>query len=210
MGQRDLAIGNVAEAKKWVASAIASLNSIIGFNGKRDGITSLPAFKAQLFHFHIELGPQPSLLKQFLRLLPVVRDDPALLLLMEVRFKYFDILSVFNRADQIFIDAPAGGGAEDVGQAPAFTPRNRNGTIGITPYYESAGPLIRSHCLIHEAAHFLSDDFQDWAYRFREPGVNPRGYIDLDVLHAIRNPDSYAYFALQTAKNINRTISQDE
>lgn len=212
MTPRDLALSNVEEAQRWVSAANQALNVIIGFNGKRSEIESLPEFKAQKTHFHVELGlrPRPSYLNIFLGLLPFAERDPALKLLQAIRFRYWDILSVLSRASSIFVNAPNGGGTEDVGTAPAFTPRNRNGTIGITPYYEGVGPLTKVHCLVHETAHFTSDAVQDYAYRDRTGEEDPLKYINLPVQYAIENADSYANFAVQMAKGIDRVIYRDD
>ncbi|VTZ27704.1 hypothetical protein MPC1_6340003 [Methylocella tundrae] len=159
------------------------------------------------------MGPAPSTLDQLLSLLPFVDEaDPTLRILIEIRFRYFDILSALGKASSAFTDAPAGGGDEDTGMAPAFVPQKRDGTFRITPYYLSIGALSQVHCLVHESAHFVSDAFQDFAYRDRSGAESddPDKYKKLPVQFAIRNADSYAYFALQMAKGIDRILSRDE
>jgi hypothetical protein len=208
---REEAIANAPEGVRWVSAATQALNVIIGFNGKRSEIENLSQFKAQKTHFHVELGPSPSgLVHRLLIMLPFVETDPTLKLLKEIRFRYFDIARVLSNASSTFVEAPRGGGAENVGMAPAFTPRNRNGTIGITPYYQDVGPLAKVHCLVHESAHFLGDAFQDYAYRDRTGEIDPDGYVNLGVQYAIRNPDSYANFAVQMAKGIDRVIKGED
>jgi hypothetical protein len=204
MTPREQALTNVPEARRWAMAAAGALTAIIGFNGKRSDIENLPQFKAQKTHFHVELTPPPSVLDQLLSLLPFIETDPTLKLLMEIRSKYFDINSVLGRASSIFIDAPA----DD--KEPAHVPEIRDGTMCITPYYPMVGPLCQVHCLVHEAAHFLSDAFQDWAYRDRTGTSEPNKYFNLPPQNAIRNPDSYAYFALQMAKGLDVILSRDE
>ena len=210
MTPKDLAVSNANDAVRWASAASNALNVIIGFNGQRSGIEALPEFKAQKTHFHVELGPAPRHLFPFLGRLPFVEPDPALKLLKAIRFKYWDIMSALSRASSIFVDAQAGGGEENTGMAPAFVPRERDGTLRITPYYESLGPLTKIHSLVHEAAHFVSQSIQDNAYRDRTGEEDPMKYINLPVQFAVENADSYAYFALQEAKGIDRILSRDE
>jgi hypothetical protein len=214
MTPREQALSNVPEAQRWAGAAVQGLNAIIGFGGQRSDIENLPQFKAQKTHFHVELAPS-SIVDQLLNMLPFPFTDffltnPTLKVLMDIQFKYFDILSALGRASSVFVDAPAGGGAENVGKAPAFVPTIRDGTLRITPYYLACGPLVQVHCLVHESTHFLSDAFQDYAYRDRTGEPDPNRYITLPVQYAIRNADSYAYFALQMAKGIDRVLSPDE
>ena len=210
MTPREQALTNVPEAKRWAGAAVSALNAIIGFGGTRSQIANLSQFKAATMHFHVTLGPPPSVLSRILAILPFVNPDPTLAVLMEIRFRYFDVLSMLANAPVAFVDAPAGGGAENVGMAPAFVPKDRDGTLRITPYYQAIGPLAQVHCLVHEATHFLSDAFQDHAYRDRTGEEDPNKYKTLPVQFAIRNADSYAYFALQMAKGIDRILSRDE
>ncbi len=82
----------------------------------------------------------------------------------------------------------------------------------------NVGQLNQTLVLVHESAHFIGDAFQDFAYRDRtgiDPNdptkeVEPRKYIDLPVQFAIRNADSYAYFAVQMGKGIDRILGQEE
>jgi hypothetical protein len=208
MTPREQALGNLPEARRWAAAAIGGLNAIIAFSGQRSEIVNLPQFKAVQTHFHLVLSPPPTFIQQLLSFIPFVNVDAALALLQEIRFRC-DIQSVLSQP-QAFVDAPAGGGDEDVGMAPAFVPRKRDGTLRITPYYQSVGVLTQVHCLVHEAAHFISDAFQDHAYRDRSGELDPNKYDTLPVQFAIRNADSYAYFALQMAKGIDRVLSRDE
>lgn len=210
MTPRDVALSNVAEAGRWLSAANQALNTIIGFGGKRSEIPKLREFKAQKTHFHVELGPAPRFFDLLLAMLPFVETDPTLKLLLAIRFKYWDIMSALARASDIFVNAEAGGGAEDTGTAPAFVPRERDGTLRITPYYESVGPLVQVHCLVHEAAHFTSENIQDYAYRDRTGEDDQEKYINLPAQYAIQNADSYAYFALQMGKGIDRVLDRDE
>ncbi len=206
MTPREKALTNIPEAKKWVGAAVNALNAVIGFNGKRSEIDNLPQFKALKTHFHVSLGPPPSMADRLLRLLPFVEDDLTLAILKDIRFNYFSILGALAR-DSIFIDAPAEGEGEN---ATAFVPRNRDGTLRITPFYMNVGPLSQTLVLVHEGAHFISDAFQDFSYRDRTGEEDPNKYINLPVQFAIRNADSYAYFAFQMAKNIERILKQEE
>jgi hypothetical protein len=209
MTPKELALTNVPEAKRWATAAVGALNAIIGFSGTRSNIATLSQFKAAATHFHVSLGPPPGVVTRLLRLLPFTSPDPTLAILTEVRFRYFDIISMLSNS-AAFVDAPAGGGAEQVGTAPAFVPQTRDGTLRITPYYQQLGPLTRAHCLVHEATHFLSDAFQDHAYRDRTGESDQNKYKTLPVQFAIRNADSYAYFAMQMAKGLDRVITGDE
>jgi hypothetical protein len=65
MTPREQALTLLPEAMKWVGAAIAGLNQIIGFAGKRSDIENLPQFKAVKTHFHLSLGPPPSALLRF-------------------------------------------------------------------------------------------------------------------------------------------------
>jgi hypothetical protein len=206
---RDTALANTTEAIRWALAAINALNAIIGYNGQRANIANLPQFKAQKTHFHVDLGPPPTVVQRFLGLLPFVEPDPTLKLLKAIRFRYFDINSALNDASH-FVNAPAGGGSEHTGTSPAFVPTIRDGTLRITPYYDDLGPLCKVHCLVHEGAHFTSEAVQDYAYRDRRGEDDPMKYIKLSVQYAFDNADSYAYFALQMAKNIDRVIDSDE
>ncbi|WP_295433773.1 hypothetical protein [uncultured Thiodictyon sp.] len=214
MTPREKALTNIPEAKKWVGAAVTALNFVIGFNGKRSEIDNLPHFKALKTHFHVSLGPPPGVVDRLLRLLPFVDGDPTLAILKDIRFNYFSILGALAR-DSIFIDAPAEG---EGAKATAFVPQRRDGTLRITPLYMNVGQLNQTLVLVHESAHFIGDAFQDFAYRDRtgiDPNdptkeVEPRKYIDLPVQFAIRNADSYAYFAVQMGKGIDRILGQEE
>ncbi|SRR6266511_4060521 len=208
MSPREQALSKRPEARQWVSAATNALNQVIGFNGKRSEIDNLPQFKALKTHFHVSLGPPPSFLKLLLSLLPGSSGevDPTLAILKEIRFRYFDLMRPLSQ-DSIFRDAPAEGEGKD---ATAFVPMKRDGTIRITPNYMKVGPLNQTLVLVHEATHFLSDAFQDFAYRDRTGEDDPNKYINLPVQFAIRNADSYAYFTLQTAKGIDRILTHDE
>ncbi len=202
MTPRDLAVSKTPEARKWVGAAIDALNHVIGFSGKRSDIEGLPQFKAMKTHFHVVLGPPPPF---FLRLLPFV-DDPLVTVLKGIRFRYFDMSTALGRAS-IFLDAPATGEGK---KGTAYVPRNRDGTIRITPLYLKVGPLNQLLVLVHEAAHFIGDDVQDYAYRDRTGEPDKRKYIDLPVQFAVLNADSYAYFSLQMATGTNRVLELEE
>lgn len=206
MTPREIALSRRSESQKWVGAAIGALNQVIGFNGKRDELDRLPQFQAMKTHFHVSLGPPPSVLDRFIRLLPFTGDDPTLTLLTDVRSKYFSIQGTLVR-ESIFLDHPAEGEGE---KATAFVPRIRDGTIRITPNYAKVGELNQALVLVHEAAHFIGDEFQDWAYRDRTGEDDPSKYINLLTQFAVRNPDSYAYFALQMAKKIDRVLDLKE
>ncbi|MFT3924526.1 MAG: hypothetical protein QM778_18450 [Myxococcales bacterium] len=209
MTPSEQALSKVPEARGWVGNAIGALDGVITFNGRREEIKDLNQFKAANEHFHVELEPAPGIVGQLLRLLPFFPEtDVTLALLTEIRRQYFDLLQAFSRAT--FVDAPPGGGQENVGAAPAFVPRERDGTLRITPHFQELGPLCQVHCLVHEGTHFLSSEFQDFAYRDRTGEPDPNKYIQLPVENAIRNPDSYAYFALQAARGIDRVLSREE
>jgi hypothetical protein len=212
MTPREQALGNVPEAQKWVQAAITALNRIIGFPGKHSEIENLLEFKAVKTHFHISLSSsaRPGFIDQLLRALrpPFFSDssDPALALLQDIRFRYFDLNAALAKSS-IFVDAPAEGEGDE---ATAFVPMARDGTLRITPLYQNVGALNQVLVLVHEGAHFLGDAFQDYSYRKRPAGDDPNKYINLPVQYAIRNADSYAYFALQMGKNIDRILDQDE
>ena len=127
-------------------------------------------------------------------------------MLMDIRVRYFDIQRVLSQ-DGIFRDAPAAGEGEN---ATAFVPLTRDGTLRITPNYLKVGDLNKVLVLVHEAAHFLGDEFQDFAYRDRTGEDDPNKYFTLPVQFAMRNADSYAYFALQMFKSIDRVLKHEE
>ncbi len=208
MSPREQALSNIPEAKKWTGGAIGALNRVIGFSGKRSEIQNLREFKALQTHFHVTLGPPPGLLLRILRILPFVGQDPALEILIVIRSNYFSILGALSN-NSIFLDSPAEGEGED---ATAFVPMIRDGTIRITPRYLGVGPLNQVLVLVHEATHFLGDRFQDFAYRKRKgtEASDPTKYLDLPIEFAIFNADSYAYFALQMFKGINRILEREE
>jgi hypothetical protein len=213
MTPREQALKNVPEAQKWIQAAIAALNRITGFNGKHSEIENMPEFKAVKTHFHVTLAPSapPGFFDRLLRqlrpqFLSGASADPALGLLQEIRFRYFDLNASLAKSS-IFLDAPAEGEGED---ATAFVPLNRDGTLRITPLYQKVGALNQVLVLVHEGAHFLGDAFQDYSYRKRPDGDDPNRYINLPVQYAIRNADSYAYFALQMGKGVDRILEQEE
>jgi len=206
MTPREQALSNTPEARKWVAAAVNALSKVLGFSGKRSQVQSLPEFKALETHFHVSLGAAPGIVDRLLSVLPFVELDPTLVLLKDIRFRYFDIMTTLSK-DSIFVDSPAEGEGKD---ATAFVPRVRDGTLRITPFYSSVGSKSQVLVLVHEATHFLSDVFQDHAYRDRKGEDDPQKYINLPVQFAIRNADSYAYFALQMATGIDRVLEQDE
>jgi hypothetical protein len=156
-------------------------------------------------HFHVPLGAPSSVLRRLLEILPFV-DDPTVALLKVIRFAYFDIAAAL-RKPHIFIDSPAEGEGE---LATAFVPLVRDGTIRITPLYEKIGPLSQVLVLVHESAHFVGQQFQDWAYRNRNGEDDKEKYKKLDPELAVVNADSYAYFALQMATGIDRILAQEE
>lgn len=205
MSPKDQALSKIPDARRWVSAAIHAFNNVIGFSGKRSEIDQLREFKAMKTHFHVSLGPPPGILRTLLGMLPFVEDDPTLAILKDIRLKYFDIMRVFGKAN--FLDAPAEGEGKN---ATAFVPKDRDGTLRITPNYMKVGHLNQVLVLIHEAAHFLGDEFQEWAYRDRTGEEDPNRYINLPVQLAIRNADSYAYFALQMAVGIDRVLELDE
>ena len=205
MTPKEQALSMVPEAIKWANAAANALNVILGFNGKRSDIVNLNEFKAQKTHFHIELSPPRRSILRFLRL-PFVDSDPTEALLQDVRSRYWDIMRALSQPS-IFLDSPATGEGEG---ATAFVPRNRDGTLRITPYFQAVGPLMQVKTLVHEAAHFLGDAFQDFAYRNRKDDEDKDRYITLPVQYAIRNADSYGYFAFQMAKGVDRILDQDE
>jgi hypothetical protein len=203
----DQARQNISKAQQWINSATGALNTIIGFNGKREDIAKLPQFQAVVTHFHITLGPPPSFLRLLATLLPIpgFEADPTLALLKDVRFQYFDISRGLNHAN--YLNATATGEGDN---ATAYVPMVRDGTLRITPYFLNLGPMMQLKTLVHEGAHFVSDEFQDWAYRDRRGEEEPNKYRDLPIQFAIRNADSYAYFALQMATGISRIIENSE
>ena len=168
MSARATAVANVPEALRWIGAAGNAINRVLGFNGTRAQIPSLPEFRALQTHFHVPLGPLPSVARRLLQLVPFV-EDPTVALLTAIRFAYWDIGSAL-RSPSIFLDSPAEGEGEE---ATAFVPRNRDGTIRITPFYEDIGPLNKVLVLVHEGAHFIGDAFQDWAYRNRKGESDP-------------------------------------
>lgn len=204
---RDQALSRVSEAQQWLGAATTALNMVIGFPGKRSDIDALPQFKALKTHFHVSLGPPPSFLDSLKGFLPFLDEDPLVSILKDIRFKYWDISRALSNASSSFRDAPAEGEGK---AATAFVPMKRDGTLRITPLYLKVGALSQVLVVIHEAGHFIGDEFQDWAYRNRNGESDPNKYKNLPVQYAIRNPDSYAYFALQIAKGINRVLDQDE
>jgi hypothetical protein len=207
MSARDVAVANADEATKWVGSALAALNAVIGFGGKRSEIEGLSQFKALKTHFHVSLGPKPSIVDQLISMLPFADEaDPTVRILVDIRSKYFQIATGLTRTSS-FIDSPAEGEGKD---ASAFVPMVRDGTFRFTPNYLKVGPLNQVLVLVHEGAHFVSDAFQDYAYRDRTGEEDPNKYINLPVQYAIRNADSYAYFALQMAKGIDRILDLKE
>ena len=215
MTPREQALTRLPEAMKWVGAAIAGLNQIIGFPGKRSDIENLPQFKAVKTHFHLSLGPPPSALLRFLQILPFLDDlgDPTLAALKDIRFKYFEIMAALSKPS-IFLDGAAEGEGEN---APAFTPMTpvRDGTIRITPIFLELGPIGQTYRLIHESAHFVGavgDEIQDYAYRSRSgsESYDPNRYLQLPPQWAMRNADSYAYFAVQMANGIDRILGDEE
>jgi hypothetical protein len=91
----------------------------------------------------------------------------------------------------------------------------RDGTIRITPIFLELGPLGQTYRLIHESAHFVGavgDEIQDCAYRSRSglESYDPNRYLQLLPQWAMRNADSYAYFAVQMAKRIDRNLGNEE
>jgi hypothetical protein len=126
-------------------------------------------------------------------------------LLKDIRQKYWDIRSGLNRA--VYLNAPAVGEGDN---ATAFTPKDRDGTMRITPLFLNLGVKKRVYTLFHECAHFISDEFQEWSYRDRRGEPEPDRYDKLPVQDAIRNPDSYAYYAVQMATGITRLLENTE
>jgi|ERR1022692_1030018 hypothetical protein len=208
MTPREKALSNVKDATTWVMSAVAAINEVTGYPGKRSEIEGLSQFKALKTHFHVSLGPPTGIVQNFLAFLPFIDEDPMLTTLKDIRFRYFDIASALSRSS-IFVDSPAVGEGED---ASAFVPRVRDGTLRITPLYLNLGALNQILVLIHEGAHFLGDPFQDYAYRSRKgaESSDPNKYLNLPLQYAMRNADSYAYFALQMGKNIDRILAPEE
>ena len=203
----DVAFANIPQARGWASAAVGALNQIIGFNGKRKEIDNLPQFKAVKTHFHLTLGPPPSFLSNLLSLLPGFDEaDSTLALLKEIRFRYFDILGVLSN-NKNFVGTDSTLDEDGEKPSPNWTPRNRDGPIRITPLYLTLGPLNQVFNLVHESAHFLDIGFQDYAYRDRTGEEDQLKYIRLPVQFAIRNPDSYAYFAFQMAKGVDRIFT---
>jgi hypothetical protein len=205
MSARSTALKNLPEARRWVGAALNALNAVIGFGGTRSQIAALPQFRAAQTHFHVPFGPPPSLMRKLLELLPFV-EDPTVAILKVIRFAYFDIARALA-TPSIFRDSPAEG---EGASATAFVPITRDGTIRITPFYDDVGPRNKVLVLVHESAHFLGDQFQDWAYRNRKGELDPNKYRNLAVELAITNADSYAYYALQMATGIDRVLDQEE
>jgi hypothetical protein len=203
MSAIDAARAKTTEAQQWVGAALAALNRIIGFNGKRDDIDKLPEFQALKPHFHVTLGPPPPIWRLLLSLLPFVDEgDATLTILKEIRTRYFDISVVLSKKESFLgVDSTLDDGNQPTG---AWTPLNRDGPIRITPLYLTLGPLNQVFVLIHESAHFLGSAFQDYAYRDRTGEEDQLKYINLPLQYAIRNADSYAYYALQMGKGIDR------
>jgi hypothetical protein len=77
--------------------------------------------------------------------------------------------------------------------------------ISIAPLYTRCGPLVQTHALIHEATHYLApkDHFALDVYR-----DNSHEYDQLLPVNAVRNPDCYAYFAMQMAKGGDRVLTR--
>jgi hypothetical protein len=211
----ELALTNLPEGMKWVGAAIAGVNQIIGFPGKRSDIESLSQFRAVKTHFHLSLGPPPSALLSFLQILPFLDDlgYPTLAALKDIRFQYFQIMVTLGKPS-VFLNGPAEG---EGANAPAFTPMTpiRDGTIRITPLYLTLGPLSQVRTLVHESAHFVGpvgDEIQDYAYRSRggNESDDQKKYLQLPPQWAMRNADSYTYFAIQMAKGIDRIVGDEE
>lgn len=217
MSARDAAVADLPKALKWVIAASGALDAIIGFNGTRAQIASLPQFISLQTHFHITLGPPPAWWKRILDLCPFsdalgIDDaiDPTLGALKLVRAAYLKIGRTLQ-TPSIFIDSPD---PSDLAYL-ALTPTPRDGTIHVTTNYVAAnvGPLYRLLSLVHESAHFMSDGIQDYAYRDRSKkpeSDEPLKYIQLPSEYAIRNADSYAYYGLEMATGIKRVIAQTE
>lgn len=136
MTPREQALNNVGEARRWVAQAIAGLNRIIRFPGARSDIENLAEFKAVKTHFHLSLGPAPSVFKRFLQILPFLDDlgDPTLEALKDIRFKYFDIGTALVSGGQ--------NGATLAEPGGAIPPRLDGGAPGTTVSVAGTGKRI--------------------------------------------------------------------
>lgn len=206
-----LALSFVPEALTWVNSAIAALDRLIGSSLTRDQVVKTVDFRRVQRHFHV---PERIAMSPFNKLLgwllPGFQDDPVLAVLKAIRFRFWDIRAGLLRAKDIFRFHDNTGEGDE---ASVFVPTVRDGNIYITPIYRLPGKLSHPRILIHETVHWLGPDFQEWAIRDRSrvpENQNPRAYIDLPWEFAIKNPDSYAYFAFETATGNQNVINQDD
>jgi hypothetical protein len=178
-----------------------------------------PTFKALQTHFHLSLTmPRIDSLKQ-----PYYESDPTVWAMKTIRARYDDIDDWLKKTS-IFKDAKAEGEGDGTGAYVPTIPE-RIDEIRITPIYSETvhdpsnvkgvgpyGPLVKVHALIHEATHLLdASKYQDWAYRgITKDSDNREVYVTQTAEMAMRNPDSYAYFALQIAKGIDRALKMYE
>jgi hypothetical protein len=172
MGAREVALGRVSEARRWIRQTVLQLEEFEV--RRRTTMRSVPllagaAGQVLRRHFFVDQDVPADGSVAASRLGLVIRS-------------YRAMDAVLSNASSVFSEG-AGNGTD-----AAYNDTPRDGRIYFTPRYLACGPLTQAYVIVHESAHALGDRVQDYT---RTP---PRRFED-----AMNNAYSFSEYAFEVS-----------